>query len=142
MIKFFKILPLIVSLLFFSCKGNRTDKSETSSLNQVVAVDSLPTVTIDDGKPLVIDFSASWCPPCQELKPIFASLTKEYEGKITMVTVDVDENPEMADKFNVESIPTLLFFNSEGECIDRITGLVPEGSLRDEIEKLLVAERK
>lgn len=96
-----------------------------------------PTITITDGRPMVIDFSASWCPPCQQLKPIYAKLASKYEGKVTMVTVDVDDNHDMAEKFGVQSIPTLIFFDSTGSQVDRITGFIPEQDLDLKLHNLL-----
>lgn len=95
-----------------------------------------PTITITDDKPMVIDFSASWCPPCQQLKPIYAKLASKYDGKVTMVTVDVDDNHDMADKFGVNSIPTLIFFDRTGTQVDRVTGFIPEQTLDQKLHNL------
>lgn len=136
----FLILGIILSL--GACNKTRTNEGNDSVMgvanSSSANVDSsAPTITVTDGKPVVVDFSASWCPPCQQLKPIFASLTKEFEGRVTMVTVDVDENSDMAAKFDVHSIPTLIFFDANGSQQDRFEGFVPEDVLRSRIENLL-----
>lgn len=123
--------------LISACSPKSDNKNKADTLPNS---DSIPktecAVTITDGKPMVIDFSASWCPPCQQLKPIYAKLTEEYQNEITMVTVDVDENKEMAEKFDVQAIPTLIFFNKEGKIIDRTTGFIPEQDLRSKLEAM------
>lgn len=129
-----------LGLVLTACSG----KSSHSDPDSFAVADSAktelthaPTIAITDGRPMVIDFSASWCPPCQQLKPIYAKLASKYEGKITMVTVDVDDNHDMADKFEVQSIPTLIFFDSTGTQIDRITGFIPEHDLDQKLLTLL-----
>lgn len=60
-------------------------------------------------KPVIIDFSAHWCNPCKQLHPILEDLSKEYEGKINIYEIDVEEEQELSQIFNVKSVPTLLF---------------------------------
>lgn len=132
---------LACSLLFLSCNGDAksSESSDNMQQNAVATTNDAPAskMTVEDGKPMVVDFSATWCPPCQALKPVFAKLTKEYEGRITMVTVDVDENNEMAAKFNVQSIPTIIYFDAEGNQVNRTQGLLPEEELRSNLDALL-----
>jgi thioredoxin 1 len=79
--------------------------------------------------PKLWDFWAVWCPPCKELKPIIEALASEYEGKIEIKSINVDENKELAQKFEVKAIPTLVFLDAKGNELSRIIGLVPRDTL-------------
>lgn len=89
----------------------------------------------EDDCPTVIDFNATWCPPCQQIKPVFESLEKEYSGRVNFKSIDVDENPEMAGRYNIESIPTFIFLNSEGKEINRLVG-ADEQTLKSMLQSL------
>lgn len=84
---------------------------------------------------LIIDFWAEWCAPCIVMAPIIEELAKEYAGKITFGKINVDENPDIAARFFIMSIPTLIFFKNEKE-LNRIIGLVPKEIINREIEKI------
>ena len=73
--------------------------------------------------PKLWDFWATWCPPCKQLKPTIEALEKEYEGKIEIKSIDVDQNKDLAQKFKVEAIPTLVFLDAKGKELSRIVGL-------------------
>ena len=73
--------------------------------------------------PKLWDFWATWCPPCKELKPTIEALEKEYEGRIEIRSIDVDQNKDLAQKFNVQAIPTLVFLDAKGNELSRIVGL-------------------
>lgn len=79
--------------------------------------------------PKLWDFWATWCPPCKELKPIVEALAQEYEGKIEIKSIDTDQNKELAQKFNVQAIPTMVFLDAKGTELGRIVGLVPKDSV-------------
>jgi len=74
--------------------------------------------------PKLWDFSATWCPPCKEQKPIIHALQEEYAGKLEIVIIDVDENSEMSGKFGIKAIPTQVFLDAEGTELSRNTGLM------------------
>ena len=76
--------------------------------------------------PVIIDFHATWCGPCQALSPIIQRLAKEYEGRIKVLKVDVDKNRALAEAANIRSIPTLFFIDIDGN-IERTTGGMPYG---------------
>lgn len=85
---------------------------------------------------VVVDFWAEWCAPCRMMAPILEEIKREYEGKIKVGKLNVDENPTIAGQYHIMGIPTLLFFRS-GKLVDKIVGIVPRKTLDDKIEKLL-----
>lgn len=91
---------------------------------------------INQKKPILLDFYADWCGPCQSLLPTVEKLSKEYEGKIEIQKVNVDQNSELAAKFEVRSIPT-LFFMKNAEIVDKLNGAISEPVLREKLESLL-----
>ncbi len=77
---------------------------------------------------VVVDFWATWCAPCRMIAPILEQLAVEYEGKVTVTKMDVDTNQKTSARFNVRSIPTLLFFK-DGKVVDQVIGAVPKAAL-------------
>lgn len=90
---------------------------KTSEFDSVVDAENLA----------VIDFWASWCGPCKMLAPAVAHLAEKYQGKALVAKVNVDEEPELAQRFGVMSIPTLVFLKN-GQEIDRKVGVMPAGA--------------
>lgn len=76
----------------------------------------------------VVDFWATWCAPCRMIAPILDQLASEYSGKVKVAKLDVDQNVRTATRFNVRSIPTLLFFKN-GKLVDQVVGAVPKPAL-------------
>ena len=86
--------------------------------------------------PLVIDFWATWCGPCKMISPIISQLATEYEGKIVVGKCDVEEADEVAEKFGIRNIPTILFFKG-GEQVDKFVGAGNKAKLQPHFEALL-----
>lgn len=85
---------------------------------------------------VVVDFTATWCPPCKMLAPIFERVAQSYEGKAKFFKVDIDENVETSAKYGVQSIPNLLFFK-DGQVVDQHVGMIPEGQLTSKVDSIL-----
>ncbi|HEX2963142.1 MAG: thioredoxin [Ignavibacteria bacterium] len=86
--------------------------------------------------PVVVDFWATWCGPCRMIAPIIEELAGEYEGKLKVGKLDVDENQQTAIKYGVRSIPTVLFLKG-GKVVDTIIGAVPKGQFQQKVKALL-----
>ena len=85
---------------------------------------------------LMVDFWADWCGPCKMLAPLVENLDKEYEGRVTVGKVNVDDEQELAIRYGVMSIPTVIFFK-DGKEIDRKVGVMPEGAFTEVLDKNL-----
>ncbi|ADI73005.1 Thioredoxin domain protein [Methanohalobium evestigatum Z-7303] len=88
------------------------------------------------GKPILLDFSATWCGPCKMQKPIIDDLKEKYGDQVDIKEVDVDENGEMARNYNVMAVPTIVI-EKDGEEVKRFTGLKQADVLSAELDKLL-----
>ena len=86
------------------------------------------TQVVNSGGVTVVDFWATWCGPCRMIAPILDQLAVEYEGKVRVAKLDVDINQQTAMRYNVRSIPTLLFFK-DGTLVDQVIGAVPKAAL-------------
>ena len=91
---------------------------------------------INSGKPLVVDFWAEWCGPCRMVGPIVEELATEYEGKVVIGKMDVDENVETPNEFGIRNIPTILFFK-DGKVVDKQIGATQKAVFAAKIEALL-----
>lgn len=112
-------------LLLVSCgtaTSDKTNKSDTHTNEE-----SVSDVKVT-GLPVIMDFSATWCPPCQQFKPIFEDAKDRYSGQIEFKTIDVDAEKELAQQFNITSIPAIIFIDAEGNEINRIIGFTDKDS--------------
>ena len=90
-------------------------------------------------KCVVVDFWAEWCYPCKMLEPVIYRLARRFAGKVVFARVNVDENPELASRFYVMSIPTLVFYHY-GKEVDRMVGALPEAALASAIKEVCISE--
>jgi len=91
---------------------------------------------INSDKPVLIDFWAVWCGPCKAIAPIVEELSVEYEGKLKVGKLNVDDNQQTSIKFGVRSIPTLLIFKN-GKLADKIIGAVPKSNIVNKLKAVL-----
>ena len=88
------------------------------------------------GKPMVLDFWAEWCGPCRMVSPIIDELAQEYEGRVTIGKMNVDENDDVVGRFGIRNIPTVIFFKN-GEMVDKIVGATSKDKFKEKVENLL-----
>jgi len=91
---------------------------------------------LNSDTPLLVDFWAEWCGPCRMIGPIVEELSTEYQGKVKIGKMNVDNNPNIPMKYGIRSIPTLLVFKG-GELVDKIVGAVPKTNIVSKLENQL-----
>ena len=86
--------------------------------------------------PVLVDFAATWCGPCQMMGPVLEQLSAEYEGKAKIVKVDIDESMDLAQKYQVMSVPNMIIFKN-GTPVDAVVGAVPAAHLKQKLDAAL-----
>jgi thioredoxin 1 len=108
--------------------------SDSKSVQQIGDADF--DNVLNAGKPVFVDFWAPWCGPCRIVGPIIEELAPSYDGKAVIAKLNVDDNPVVAQRFGVTSIPTMMMFK-EGKLVDRIVGAAPRNALQQFIDRNL-----
>jgi thioredoxin 1 len=85
---------------------------------------------------VMVDFWAVWCGPCRMIAPTVEELAKEYEGKLKVFKLNTDDNPDIASRYKIMGIPTIMFFKN-GEKLDQLVGAVPKAQLKSKIDQYL-----
>jgi thioredoxin 1 len=104
-----------------------------SELTKAVTDETFKQDVLDSSGPVLVDFWAEWCGPCRLVAPILDELAKEYEGKLTIAKVNIDENPMTPNEYAVRGIPTMLLFK-DGKLLDTKVGASPKGQLKGWID--------
>jgi len=91
---------------------------------------------LEEGKPMLVDFWATWCGPCRAIAPTVDELAEEYAGRLVVAKCNVDDAVDLPLEYNVRNIPTLLFFKN-GELVDRLVGANPKAAIVEKIEAIL-----
>ncbi len=128
---------MILSL--YSCGGNGTNNEKPSNVTtEEKNTDADSKIVKEEGNlPIVVDFYATWCGPCKALSPLVEKAAEKYAGKVEFHKVDVDQEAELSQEYNVESLPTLIYFDSEGNEIDRTVGYIDAQELDSRIQQLI-----
>ncbi len=91
---------------------------------------------LDSEVPVLVDFWAPWCGPCRMVAPVVDEIAQQYDGKVKVVKLNTDENPNVASQYGIRSIPTLMIFKG-GQRVDMVVGAVPKTTLANTLEKYL-----
>ena len=143
-------LAAVIMVALASCgnAGAQSDKNTQKKSKGVteLTADTFQTKVYDlkqeelvflGDKPAIVDFTATWCGPCQRIAPILDELANEYDGKIVIYKVDIDKNRDLAKEFNVSSIPAVLYIPLDGEPVMTV-GSRDKGKFKSEIETILL----
>lgn len=147
-------LALVSIMTLASCAGSGTKEvTVNDSIVTVAAEKVIPNENITPevydlaadeylsfengyGYPIVVDFNATWCGPCRAFAPIFEEMSKKYSGKIQFISVDVDRCPDVANAFQVQSIPFILFVTPDGKVNSHV-GMMESADFDAALQKLL-----
>jgi thioredoxin 1 len=95
-----------------------------------ISADNFKTDVLESAVPVLVDFTAVWCGPCKTLEPVVKQLAEQWEGKVKVMKLDVDDHPQLAMEYQVMGVPTLMLFK-HGQPVERVSGYQP----KDRLEK-------
>ncbi|NOK16541.1 thioredoxin [Corallococcus carmarthensis] len=91
---------------------------------------------LESQEPVLVDFTATWCPPCRVIAPVIDSLATEYKGRMKMAKLNVDDHPRTPEQYGIRAMPTLLFFKG-GKVVKQVVGAVPRAKLEEAVRQVL-----
>ena len=91
---------------------------------------------LESSEPVLVDFTATWCPPCRVIAPVIEALASEYKGRMKMAKLNVDDHPLTPGQYGIRAMPTLLFFK-DGKVVKQIVGAVPRAKLDEAVRQVL-----
>ena len=125
---------MLGGLFYFISGGSAPAAMNQSTANvKLIKQDQFDAEVIQSPSPVVADFYATWCGPCKRLSPRLDQLAGSFTNKIKFVKINVDAAPALSQRYNIEAIPTLLFFK-HGQIVDRVVGLPAEDDLKAHLE--------
>lgn len=144
-----KTIICLMALMVLAACNNKSDETNVAGAEETAQTE-LPVASPDDegqsewikqttimsSKPMVIDFYATWCGPCKQLAPILDEVEQNHKGDVIFKRIDVDQEPDLAQEFRVEAIPTLMFVTPKGEY-QTIMGLQEAAVIESKIAELL-----
>ena len=149
------LFAIAILLVFTACNNKAGEGQDEMTDASGKAKSEMPVATADDegqdewskqttimsSKPMVIDFFATWCGPCKQLAPILDEIEKHHKGDVIFKRIDVDQEPELAQEFRIEAIPTLMFVTPKGDY-QTLMGLQDAAVIEAKIAELLTRSAK
>jgi len=129
------VAVVVAAFCFAGCDNPSTLNESTANVKHIGQGEFADEVT-RSALPVVVDFYATWCGPCRELSPMLDRVASGYTGKIKFVKINVDEAPGIAQNYQVQMLPTTIFFK-DGNLTNRITGLPTEADLKAKLDALV-----
>ncbi len=126
------------SALQIESKKERTIRANESKYITLTE-ENFQSEVLESTKPVVVDFWAEWCGPCQALAPVIEEVAVDFEGRAKVGKLDVDDNNSIAMKYNIRSIPTLLFFK-DGQIVDQVIGITTQKVIAERLDSLLTEQ--
>jgi thioredoxin 1 len=137
-----RLVPILIILaLVYVYMGRKNEiptiQKQLTGKVQVATGQKISGMSLDkalmSGKPVIAKLGAEWCPPCRAMAPILVELKRELAGKVIVLDIDVDQNPDISERYNVRSIPLTLFFNSKGQLMTKQVGFMTKQQVIDKL---------